>query len=135
MTSRTAHSEDANTTLDVIDVTHQELESGGEVVEATVRVPEDLLYFSGHFPEDPVLPGVVQINGAALPLVERSWPDLGRLLGVKRLKFIKIIRPGDTLRVRLERRAAPGQVALTIFGDGDGPSTSGVLAFAVETSP
>lgn len=118
--------------LDVLGTTRGQTEKGEVFVEVTLRVPEDLLYFSGHFQGDPVLPGVVQIANTALAQVERCWPDLGRLESVKRLKFIHIIRPADTIVLRLVRRSKPGRrtIAMTISRDETTLCTSGVLTFS-----
>lgn len=102
----------------------------GDTLEVELRAPADLVYFSGHFPGDPLLPGVVQLNDVALAEVERSWPDLGPLERIQRLKFIHPIRPGDAFTLRLERRTRPGQVALAIRRPGGEVCTSAVLSFS-----
>lgn len=115
--------------LEVLDTKQGQTEKGEAFVEVTLKVPPDLLYFSGHFPQDPVLPGVVQIAGTALDHVERCWPELGRLESVKRLKFIHIIRPKDVIVLRLLRRPKPGQISMAILRDETTLCTSGLLQF------
>ena len=107
-------------------------DAGREVHTVELRVPENLLYFQGHFKNDPVLPGVVQLNTVVLSRIERRWPELGRLEKMRRLKFIQIIRPGDVIAVRLERKATPNQVGLVIT-KGDEVCTTASLIFAEET--
>ena len=63
---------------------------------ARVCFPADEPAFAGHFPEAPVLPGVVLID-AAIAIVGQA---LGRPLFLKRLdsvKFVRTVAPGDTL--------------------------------------
>lgn len=72
--------------------------------EYTMRVSEDSLYFRGHFPDHPVLPGVAQLESIILELALQSWPDLGSLKQVRRLKFRRIIKPNSALRLQLLRQ-------------------------------
>jgi 3-hydroxymyristoyl/3-hydroxydecanoyl-(acyl carrier protein) dehydratase len=69
-------------------------------------VPQDLAYFSGHFPQAPVLPGVVQVDWA-LSLGQRLLDLPPRFAGMEVLKFQQLVRPGDqvtlTLRFDAER--------------------------------
>jgi 3-hydroxymyristoyl/3-hydroxydecanoyl-(acyl carrier protein) dehydratase len=76
---------------------------GEERCVIRARVPEDLRYLEGHFPGQPIVPGVAQL----LPLVYRGaravWPRLPAPTGIKRLKFQEALRPGDELEVHLVR--------------------------------
>jgi 3-hydroxymyristoyl/3-hydroxydecanoyl-(acyl carrier protein) dehydratase len=121
--------------FDIIETSETVAADGAEVHEAEVRVPADLLYFCGHFPGDPLLPGVAQLDRLAVPRAAGRWPDLGPLVKIKRLKFIGPIRPGDRVRLRLERRS-PGSlvVALSIWAD-DACRTSASLVFGGRELP
>ena len=69
--------------------------------ELTLRVPENLGCLDGHFPDLPVVPGVVQIRW----VIEAARPLLGGeaiLERVEALKFKKILQPGDVFRLRVE---------------------------------
>ena len=92
---------------------------------------EDLRWFEGHFPGDPVLAGVVQLDGLVVRQVERLWPDAGTVRAVQRLKFTKVIRPGDRIALELTRDAARGTVAFAIDGPA-GRCASGTLVFGTE---
>jgi acyl-CoA synthetase (AMP-forming)/AMP-acid ligase II len=101
---------------------------GREGRRLAFTVPTGLPCFAGHFPGDPVLPGVVQLDALVARQVERLWPDAGPLRAVKRLKFSKVIRPGDPIAVELHRDAAAGTVEFFIEGPG-GRCASGTLSF------
>lgn len=76
------------------------------VVEATaqagtfsVRIPEDFLWFQGHFDGYPVMAGAVQLLALIRPVLARQYPHLGELRLAEGLKFTGRICPGDELRV------------------------------------
>jgi acyl-CoA synthetase (AMP-forming)/AMP-acid ligase II/3-hydroxymyristoyl/3-hydroxydecanoyl-(acyl carrier protein) dehydratase len=62
-------------------------------------------YFAGHFPGQPVLPGVAQIEWLVWLARELLGTD-GGFAGLDAAKFKRIIRPGSTLRVELARDLA-----------------------------
>ena len=74
----------------------------GDSATVAVRVPEDLRYFEGHFPHDPVVPGVAQLL-LVEEVVRRAFPDLDRPRSVRRVKFNRRIDPGASITVVLAR--------------------------------
>lgn len=83
------------------------------------------LYFQGHFPQAPILPGVMQLQFAHQAAEEM----LGRRLtlkAVKKMKFVKVIEPSDRISVELE--GDEGSVVYTIK-KGDEVCSSGVLVY------
>jgi len=66
-------------------------------------------YFTGHFPTDPVMPGVLQIESiaqVATILILKSFPETDgkrpAFLGIDKARFRKAIRPGDVLNIEVE---------------------------------
>ena len=63
--------------------------------------------FAGHFPGNPIVPGVLLLDAAIHALGETAGPgDVG--LRVESAKFVGVVRPGDALRVELRPAAGAG---------------------------
>lgn len=67
-------------------------------------------FFVGHFPNNPILPGVIIIEAVAqtagilfLSKFEQKDKYLALLLGVENFKFKKIIKPGDSLTIKVKK--------------------------------
>ncbi|MCL2872547.1 MAG: AMP-binding protein [Betaproteobacteria bacterium] len=73
--------------------------SAQEVV-LTLALRDCLYAFDGHFPELPILPGVIQIDWA-LRLAQRCFPIEGRFSGLRQLRFQRILRPDDEVTLTL----------------------------------
>lgn len=58
----------------------------------------DFVGFNGHFPDSPILPGVVQLMAGGVTAMDATGKTL-RLVGVSRTKFIRQVVPGETLVV------------------------------------
>lgn len=104
----------------------------GETASFAVRVPADLLYFEGHFPNAPLLPGIAQLVALVLDRARALWPELGAPTRVGRLKFKQPIGPGDALRLILEREDGGGggpRVHFRLEREGQA-CTVGVMTFA-----
>jgi len=86
-----------------------------------------LLGFQGHFPGNPILPGVVQVDWAVHFGTEAFGP-LGAFRGVEHLKFTEIIRPGEALTLTLALDAARETLRFSLQG-GAGRKAAGVLRF------
>ncbi len=89
-----------------------------------LQVPLDLAHFTGHFPQTPVLPGVVQIDWAqqlARQLIAQLPP---RFAGMEVLKFQQLVRPGDTLQLSLRFDAERGKLYFA-YRNGEAACSSG----------
>lgn len=70
---------------------------------ADIRVPSDSPWFVGHFPGEPILPAVAQL-GIVFDVIGRFSGQQIEIEGVERVRFKKMIRPDDPLRVIVEPR-------------------------------
>ena len=70
-------------------------------IETEVFVPTDSLWFSGHFPGEPILPGIALIHLAWQAIVRDAGKrsEEIRLDAVKRVRFTQPVRPGENLSV------------------------------------
>lgn len=101
-----------------------------ERIVAAARFPEESAWFSGHFPGNPIVPGVALIALVSEAVIEQERVA-GRSLaitGVRRVRFRLPVGPGD--KVTLEATAVPGgrepAFAFTVFLAGE-PACNGVL--------
>jgi len=88
-----------------------------------LAIPPDLAYFSGHFPQTPVLPGVVQVDWA-LALGQQLLALPGRFAGMEVLKFQQLVRPGDRIQLNLRFDAQRQKLYFAYLNDG-APCSSG----------
>ncbi|HEI8867236.1 3-hydroxyacyl-ACP dehydratase FabZ family protein [Serratia sp. AKBS12] len=64
-------------------------------------LPSELLWFRGHFPQHPILPGVAQVNWAMQFARELLLPEAG-FGGIEVLKFQRPLMPQETVTLALE---------------------------------
>ena len=72
-------------------------------VQLQIRVPENLYYFQGHFPDIAILPGVVLTHWVMEYLNQYFDVDASLFTGLKGLKFQAIIRPNYELTLALTK--------------------------------
>lgn len=70
-------------------------------VELGLRIPKDLYYFAGHFPDFPVVPGVVQLHWA-VGFAKDIFKISANVSQARQIKFSNLIRPLDELSLALE---------------------------------
>ena len=117
-----------------------EMEPGKRVV-ALKHVTHDEYYFKGHFPGNPVMPGVLQVEslaqaGAVCALsLEKNRGKTAYFAGLNKTKFRKKVVPGMTLRLEVEiiRSLAKIGIGSAVAYDDNGDVVcSCEITFAIE---
>lgn len=98
----------------------------------TLTIAAEHPALAGHFPGTPIVPGVLLLD-EALRAVQASSPPAGRGWRVVRAKFVKPVRPGETLTLEHER-LADGSIGFRVLSGGL-PVARGVLVPAVQELP
>ena len=123
-----------------------ELEPGRRcVARRTLR--DDDFWFAGHFPGNPVMPGVLIVEAlaqtATLAAASVAAEDgegagsltgkIGLFAGIDKVRFKRVVRPGDDLRLEAEMLAVHGPVGkCKVLATVDGQmACRGELMFAI----
>lgn len=103
-----------------------ELEAGKKAIgikNVTINEP----FFQGHFPDFPIMPGVLivealaQVGAAAMSCDETYEGKLALLVGINDVRFKRQVVPGDVLKLEVEivsvrRNIGTGKVLATVDG-------------------
>ena len=111
----------------------------GESAVAYKKVREDEWYFKGHFPGNPIMPGVLiaeslaQTGAVAILSMEENKGKNALFGGIDKMKFKKMVVPGDILKLEVSiiKRKGPigvGQAIATVDGK---VAAKGELTFAL----
>ena len=88
-------------------------------IAGQVSIPADSLWFQGHFPGDPMLPGIAQLH-LVMDAIRDALGHGFRLLGLKRVRFKRVIRPEETIEITAEPVPdKPGMIRFQLMIDGE----------------
>ena len=112
----------------------------GRAVRGRFLVPQDGWWFQGHFPDRPVMPGVLTVEaiaqcGAVAVLADET--NRGKIpffAGIDDCRFKRIVEPGDTLTLTCEIDQVRGPIGRgkATAHVGEALAARGTLTFAVE---
>jgi len=89
-------------------------------------VPPESPWFNGHFPQDPTLPGIAQLE-MAVDAVRLAGKRNVSAAGFRRVRFKRVIRPGERLEIiAAPRKSNENSYAFRILV-GNEPACNGVL--------
>lgn len=111
----------------------------GESAIAYKYVKEDEYYFQGHFPGNPIMPGVLiveslaQTGAIAILSMEDNKGKNALFGGIDKLRFKKQVVPGDTLKleVKIIKKKGPIGIGEAIASVDGKVVTKGELTFAI----
>lgn len=113
----------------------------GETIKTTFYLDPKLDFFRGHFPGEPVMPGVLTVESMAqtADVLLLSMPQYaGKVplfIGIDQVKFKRKIEPGDTIRIeaKISKVNEPKAVVTceaTVYNKGE-ISTTGLVTLAM----
>lgn len=92
-----------------------------------LELPASLTWFDGHFPSDPILPGVAQI-GWAITFARERFGLNADPTAIERVKFLRTARPNERLMLELKREET---TILWQFSTRGKPLSHGRLIFEI----
>jgi len=80
----------------------------GKNIKGIKYVRAEEYYFKGHFPSNPIMPGVLivetiaQVGAISLLKMAENKGKLVLFAGIDKVRFKRIVRPGDKLEIEVE---------------------------------
>ena len=111
----------------------------GESCTAYKNIKEEEYYFKGHFPGNPIMPGVLmvealaQTGAVAILSMEENKGKNALFGGINNLKFKKQVIPGDRLKleVKIIKKKGPIGIGEAIAKKKKKIAVKGELTFAI----
>ncbi|MCJ7472564.1 MAG: 3-hydroxyacyl-ACP dehydratase FabZ [Actinobacteria bacterium] len=99
----------------------------GKRIKGVKHVSEEEYYFKGHFPGNPIMPGVLQVEtiaqagAVAVLILPENKGKLVLFAGIDKARFKKMVKPGDDLIIEVEiesfrRNIGKGKGRATVDG-------------------
>ena len=95
-----------------------DLETSPDKALITLHVPNQLTWFKGHFPDQKVLPGVVQIDWAG-KFSKALFTHSGACTQITNVKFKTMVMPETTMTLELSYNAGKGNIKFHFFSESE----------------
>ena len=80
----------------------------GKRIKAVKYVRQEEYYFKGHFPSNPIMPGVLivetiaQAGAVSILMLPENKGKLVLFAGIDKARFRRVVKPGDEMTVEVE---------------------------------
>ena len=107
------------------------------VCHAKYLVKEDEFFCQGHFPDNPIVPGVIQCEimaqSCALLVKDEIQGKTTLYTGIDKVRFKNMVRPGDLVEVTATLKSKRGNLfyCAAVLKVGDAVCCKGELSFAL----
>lgn len=80
-------------------------------LEIQVSVPQDCIWFTGHFPGEPILPGIALVHTVyqAIAWDAQDRGEAVQISSLKRIRFTGPVRPGENFLLNLTHEDLDGE--------------------------
>jgi len=82
------------------------IEIADKRIVAKRHIRPDEFFFAGHFPQEPIMPGVLIVEAlaqtAGVMLLRKYKGAIPLFMGIDKARFRRIVKPGDTLLMEAE---------------------------------